>query len=134
MACGHRRAAVRSGRAECTPNLRASYDAADTTPRSFGRPPTTTGLPLSEGSNNSSTDTKNASMSTWKMVFTALLSFCTRIQRSAIVLVEAQHAGQAVSLPRQTSREAVLPMGMAAYRAAARLSVATVAVGQRQRG
>jgi beta-glucuronidase len=32
MACGHSRAAVRNGKAECTPNLRASYDAADTTP------------------------------------------------------------------------------------------------------
>src|SRR5580658_10348460 len=68
MAWGQRRAAVRSGIAECTPNSRASYDAAETTPRSLGRPPTTTALPLSEGSNNSSTDTKNASMSTWKMV------------------------------------------------------------------
>ena len=31
-----------------------------------GRPPTTTGLPLREGSYSSSTDTKNASISTWK--------------------------------------------------------------------
>src|SRR5580658_2344662 len=77
MACGHKRAAVRNGMAECTPNLRAAYDAADTTPRSFGRPPTTTGRPLSAGSNNSSTDTKNASMSTWKMVFMRLRSLST---------------------------------------------------------
>src|SRR5258708_24853321 len=58
--------------AECTPNLRAAYDAADTTPRSLGRPPTTTGWPLSEGSNSSSTETKKASISRWKndlMVF-----------------------------------------------------------------
>src|ERR1051326_6612680 len=67
MACGHCLAAVRSGMAECTPNLRASYDAAETTPRSWRCPPTTTALPFSEGSNSSSTETKKASMSTWKM-------------------------------------------------------------------
>src|SRR5579864_2168999 len=66
MACGHNLYAVRRGMAECTPNLRAAYDAADTTPRSLGRPPTTTGWPLSEGSNSSSTETKKASMSRWK--------------------------------------------------------------------
>src|SRR5579884_860295 len=54
--------------AECTPYARAAYDAAETTPRSFGRPPTTTALPRSEGSYSSSTDTKDASMSTWKKV------------------------------------------------------------------
>src|SRR3954462_14419773 len=54
--------------AECTPNFRAAYDAAETTPRSSGRPPTTTGLPFSEGSRSSSTETKKASMSTWKIV------------------------------------------------------------------
>src|SRR3954462_8638281 len=59
--------------AECTPNFRAAYDAAETTPRSFGLPPTTTGLPLSEGSRSSSTETKNASMSTWKIVRCMLL-------------------------------------------------------------
>src|SRR5579863_7123457 len=68
MACGQSFAAVRNGTAECTPNFRAAYDAAETTPRSLRCPPTTTALPLSEGSNNSSTDTKNASISTWKMV------------------------------------------------------------------
>src|ERR1039458_7672450 len=68
MACGHSLAAVRSGMAECTPNLRASYDAADTTPRSLRCPPTTTAFPFSDGSNTSSTDTKKASISTWKMV------------------------------------------------------------------
>src|SRR5580704_9444329 len=68
MACGHNLAAVRSGIAEWTPNFRAAYDAADTTPRSFRCPPTTTGLPFSDGSNSSSTDTKKASMSTWKIV------------------------------------------------------------------
>src|SRR5437868_7326946 len=72
MACGQSLYAVRSGMAECTPNLRASYDAAETTPRSFGRPPTTTAFPSSAGSNNSSTETKKASMSTWKMVFIRL--------------------------------------------------------------
>src|SRR5271165_5985184 len=54
--------------AEWTPNLRASYDAAETTPRSSRWPPTTTALPLSEGLKSSSTETKNASISTWKMV------------------------------------------------------------------
>src|ERR1700739_2379868 len=68
MACGHCLAAVRSGIAEWTPNLRASYDAAETTPRSSRCPPTTTAFPFSEGSKSSSTETKKASMSTWKMV------------------------------------------------------------------
>src|ERR1700722_3762056 len=68
MACGQSLAAVRSGMAECTPNLRASLDAAETTPRSSRCPPTTTALPFSSGANSSSTDTKKASMSTWKMV------------------------------------------------------------------
>src|ERR1700675_65309 len=68
MACGQSLAAVRSGMAECTPNLRASYDAADTTPRSSGRPPTTTAFPFSDGSASSSTETKKASISTWKML------------------------------------------------------------------
>src|SRR3954464_15176722 len=54
--------------AECTPNFRAAYEAAETTPRSSALPPTTTGLPFSDGSRSSSTETKNASMSTWKMV------------------------------------------------------------------
>src|SRR5215470_1467244 len=71
MAWGHSFAAVRSGMAECTPNFRAAYDAADTTPRSCRWPPTTTGLPFREGSNNSSTETKKASMSTWKTVLGA---------------------------------------------------------------
>src|SRR3984957_21347681 len=68
MACAHSLAAVRNGMAECTPNLRAAYEAAETTPRSSRCPPTTTGLPFNEGSNNSSTETKNASISTWKIV------------------------------------------------------------------
>src|SRR5271165_6822434 len=72
-ACGHILAAVRSGMAECTPNFRASYDAADTTPRSLGRPPTTTAFPFNDGSNSSSTETKKASMSTWKMVRCAVM-------------------------------------------------------------
>src|SRR5215468_7126069 len=54
--------------AECTPNLRASYEAAETTPRSSRCPPTTTAFPFSDGSNNSSTETKKASISTWKIV------------------------------------------------------------------
>src|SRR6476660_5153116 len=68
MACGHCLAAVLNGMAECTPNLRASYDAAETTPRSSRCPPTTTALPISSGLNSSSTETKKASISTWKIV------------------------------------------------------------------
>ena len=55
MPSGQRRAAVRSGIAEKTPNARASYEAALTTPRSPGRPPTMTGLPRSDGSSSCST-------------------------------------------------------------------------------
>ena len=73
MAWGQSLAAVRSGMAECTPNLRASYDAAETTPRSSRWPPTTTALPFSSGLNSSSTDTKKASISTWKIVLVKLL-------------------------------------------------------------
>src|SRR6185312_2199161 len=71
MACGQCFSAVRNGMAECTPNFRASYDAAATTPRSPRCPPTTTALPFNDGLNNSSTETKNASMSTWKIVLAA---------------------------------------------------------------
>src|SRR3954469_13139743 len=66
--------------AECTPNFRAAYEAAETTPRSFAFPPTTTGLPLSEGSRSSSTETKKASMSTWKMV-RCIRSYCRAERR-----------------------------------------------------
>src|SRR5438105_1826720 len=51
----HSRFARDDGIAECTPNLRASYDAAQTTLRSPGQP-TTTGLPLSAGSSRCSTE------------------------------------------------------------------------------
>ncbi len=44
-----------AGIAEWTPNRRASYDAADTTPRPSGVPPTITGLPLSSGRSRCST-------------------------------------------------------------------------------
>src|SRR4051812_27745200 len=66
--------------AECTPNFLAAYEAAETTPRSFALPPTTTGLPLSEGSRSSSTETKKASMSTWKMV-RCIRSYCRAERR-----------------------------------------------------
>ena len=46
---GHRRAARPIGIAERTPNLRASYDAAETTPRPVGLAPTITGRPRSSG-------------------------------------------------------------------------------------
>src|SRR6266542_1622012 len=65
-ACGQRRCATASGTAEWTPNSRASYDAAITTPRAFGSVPvaTTTGFPRRSGRRKSSTPTKKASMST----------------------------------------------------------------------
>ena len=50
--------------AECTPNARASYEQAATTPRPSGEPPTITGNPLSSGLSSCSTDAKNASIST----------------------------------------------------------------------
>src|SRR3954471_17246250 len=71
--------------AECTPNFRAAYDAAETTPRSFGLPPTTTGLPLSVGSRSSSTETKKASMSTWKMVRCMELLCRTSVELSRLL-------------------------------------------------
>src|SRR3954447_7705259 len=66
IACGHRRLAIAIGWAEWQPNARASYDAAATTPRGPSWP-TSTGLPRRDGSSNTSTDAKNASMSTWRM-------------------------------------------------------------------
>ena len=67
MASGHNRFARDDGIAENTPNRRASYEAAATTPL-FPSPPTTTGLPTSSGRCSSSTATKNISMSTCAMV------------------------------------------------------------------
>ncbi len=55
-ACGQRRWAWEMGMAECTPNFRASYEQADTTPRWPGRAPTITGRPLSDGSSSDSTE------------------------------------------------------------------------------
>src|SRR4051794_1579824 len=65
-ASGHLRCAIARGSAEWTPKRRASYEAAITTPRSLGSVPvaTTTGRPRRSGRRRSSTDTKNASMST----------------------------------------------------------------------
>jgi len=51
---GHSRFAWNTGMAEWTPNLRASYDAADTTPR-FA-PPTITGFPVNSGRSACSTE------------------------------------------------------------------------------
>src|SRR6185437_12896860 len=69
---GQRRLAVRIGMAECTPNTRASYDAALTTPRSLAPPmPTTSGLPRQSGLSRCSTAAKNASRSTCRIVRTA---------------------------------------------------------------
>ena len=51
---GHNLRARTEGMAECTPERRASYDALVTTPRE-PVPPTITGLPLSDGSFNTST-------------------------------------------------------------------------------
>ena len=54
-ACGQRRRASAVGIAEWTPWTRASYDAVATTPRP-PTPPTTTGLPRSDGLSRCSTD------------------------------------------------------------------------------
>jgi len=67
IASGHNLFARDDGIAENTPNRRASYDAAATTPR-LPSPPTTTGLPTSSGRRSSSTATKNISISTCAMV------------------------------------------------------------------
>ena len=56
IASGHNLRARTDGIAENTPYLRASYDAAATTPR-FPSPPTTTGLPRSSGRSRNSTAT-----------------------------------------------------------------------------
>jgi len=56
MPCGHSRTAWAIGMALWTPNLRASYDAAETTPRLFTSPPTMTAWPLSSGRSRCSTD------------------------------------------------------------------------------
>jgi hypothetical protein len=56
-----------TGIAECIPNSLASYEQVQTTPRPFplfGSAPTTTGSPLNYGLSLSSTDAKNASIST----------------------------------------------------------------------
>src|SRR5512139_751874 len=53
--------------ADRTPYARASYDAVATTPRP-PTPPTTTGLPRSEGLSRCSTAAKKASRSTWRIV------------------------------------------------------------------
>src|SRR6188472_2442014 len=50
--------------ADRTPYFRASYDAVETTPRP-PVPPTTTGLPRSDGLSRCSTAAKNASRSRW---------------------------------------------------------------------
>ena len=54
--CGQRRHASEMGMAEWMPNLRASYEQADTTPRCPGAAPTMTGLPRSDGSSRCSTE------------------------------------------------------------------------------
>ena len=56
MPSGQSSAAVRSGIAERTPKVRASYDAAITTPRSPGEPPTMTGFPRYSGWSRCSTE------------------------------------------------------------------------------
>ena len=63
IAWGHRRRASAAGMADLMPNLRAAYEAVDTTPRPSGSPPTTSGLPASEGSSSTSTAAKKASRS-----------------------------------------------------------------------
>ena len=55
-ACGQSRAAREIGIAERTPKRRASYDAAETTPRPCGSAPTITGRPRNSGLSRCSTD------------------------------------------------------------------------------
>ena len=67
--CGQSRHAVRSGIAECTPNVACLVARRATTPRWVGSPPPTiTGFPRSSGRSRCSTAAKNASRSTWRMV------------------------------------------------------------------
>ena len=67
-ACGQSRFASPSGMPARTPNGRASYDAAVTTPRRSGSPQTITGRPRRCGWCACSTDAKNASMSTSRII------------------------------------------------------------------
>src|SRR5689334_4369247 len=64
---GQRTDASARGMPERTPHFRASRDAAATTPRLPGRPPTMTGRPASSGRRARSTATKNESRSTWRI-------------------------------------------------------------------
>jgi hypothetical protein len=68
---GHNLLARVTGIAERTPNLRASYDAAETTPREDA--PTITGNPFSSGLSACSTEAKNASASMWRMSLSACI-------------------------------------------------------------
>ena len=63
--CGQSRSAWAIGMALCTPKRRASYEAAETTPRPAASPPTITGSPRSSGRRACSTEAKKASMSMW---------------------------------------------------------------------
>src|SRR5262245_3801068 len=65
---GHSRFASASGMPACTPNGRASYEATVTTPRRLGSPHTITGLPRRCGWCACSTEAKNASMSTSRIM------------------------------------------------------------------
>src|SRR5215471_12533549 len=65
MPSGQLVAACASGMPVRTPQRRASRDAATTTPRPLGRPPTMTGRPPSSGWHARSTATKNESRSRW---------------------------------------------------------------------
>ena len=64
---GHNLWAIKTGIADFTPNFLASYEHVETTPRSL-TPPTITGLPLSCGLSNCSTEAKKASISTCKII------------------------------------------------------------------
>jgi len=69
IACGQSLSAREIGMAERTPNLRASYEAEQTTPRLPGAPPTirSRARPAPSGSTSLATATKNASASASRM-------------------------------------------------------------------
>ena len=75
-----------AGIADRTPNTRASYDAVATTPR-CPTPPTTTGLPRSDGLSRCSTEAKKASRSRWS-------TDASRRTRSLSVAATAAHTRQ----------------------------------------
>ena len=81
-ALGQRRRASWAGIAERTPKTRASYEAVATTPR-WPTPPTTTGLPRSEGLSRCSTEAKKASRSRWSIEASRRTGSCSHLAQTA---------------------------------------------------